>query len=156
MSCGLGGHAAIDVQKPGRVLQHADRPGIEPEGRESSHHLPGGQVLDGQRVLGRRAPHSRDQFALLRTNRQTGAGGEQMNALALFQVVPPLVGPPDKGHVGRVLVVSLADDPRVAVRRALATLMGSVRGTRINCCARNGVLERHSDKGQYRVDLGVG
>jgi hypothetical protein len=44
---------------------------------------------------------------------------QQGLARAALDLAPQLVGPAQQHHVGRVLVVGHADDPRLAVRRAL-------------------------------------
>src|SRR5262245_42103058 len=49
-----------------------------------------------------------------------------MPAGPLFKVVPPLVGPADKGDVRGVLVIGPADDPRVAMRAAAVVDQGKL------------------------------
>ena len=76
-------------------------------------------MFDRQAVLFGRLADAGDQLAVGPADAQARAFGQQRPALALFQVVPALVGPQHERDVIGMFVVGFADDARVAVRTAL-------------------------------------
>ncbi len=115
---GMRLNAILHVQKTRRALQYADVFLAETKGGESLTQLRGRKRLHRQMMLRGGGADTGDHGAVGTTNRQAWTFAEQMNALALFEIVPALEGAADQGDVIGMFVVGFADDARVAVRAA--------------------------------------